>query len=158
MSEEQKINAANAKLPTKTKIAAWWILIVGAVGTTIATLCFMIWCTSMPDSQFTNTCFLPGLVIVAVGILYLLPSVLLLKRKSWAWIFAISVLTLELLFFTVFYTSSLFPCSYCRSPHYEYTPIFIIYFVPLILIIIDRKNYFAMVHQHELSKKDLEST
>jgi len=143
-------NINKAKLPVKTKIAVWWILAVGLIGTIVAVSIFLTWCTDMPDSQFASTCFLPGLAILAAGILYLLPSILLIKRKSWAWTFTISELVIELALFIVFYTSPLFSCLHCRSPHYEYTPILIVYFVPLILLIIDRKKYFEMVHKREL--------
>jgi hypothetical protein len=62
-------------LPIKTKIAAWWILVIGIFGLITSIV------SGLPDTIIFL--FLPSLF------LFCLPSFFLLKRKKWAWWFSI---------------------------------------------------------------------
>ena len=151
MSEEQRANRAEVSLPTKTKIAVWWLSLMG-----MALIIFhfivvsMVWAFPL-DSGPTGKPVNPLLFLLIGSIFYFASGFLLSKRSKRFWIITVSILSL---------------ISICSIGIYIYVAIddalhafgmFLIsafmYLTPLILIILDRKNYFEMVHQRELEKK-----
>jgi hypothetical protein len=143
-----------AKLPTKTKIAVWWIRIIAAlvaIGGLIVLFVSLTTAAPVVKEEGTGTFFFVVVVIVLpIWLLFLLPSIFLASKKPWGWTTSIIMLSLEIL-------GSLGVCIYFATTdglyYLQYTPAIIILLVPLILIIIDRKNYFEMVRQRELEKK-----
>ena len=140
------IDMNKAKLPIKTKIAVWWIRILSIVSF-ISCAGFIIFCFTNPD--FFNGAFY-ALVFLPIWILFLLPSVLLPRKRQWCWKTSLTVLCLEIII--------ILAVCIVGYIHYRYSyivqlmPIVIFYLVPFILIILDRKNYFEMVRQRKLEK------
>jgi hypothetical protein len=140
------------KLPIKTEIAAWWLIVVGLIGTiaTIAAIC--IYCRGC--DEWCIGCVLWAAIVFVIGLLYFLSGMFLARRTMGAWAATILILIIELAAFAYYYGTS-FESIFSPSPsRYPYTPIFFIFLIPLILLILDRKNYFEMVRQRELEKKD----
>ena len=73
--------------------------------------------------------------ILLVGFFYVLNGVILATKKKGAWKVAVALLSLEMVFI-----------SYVFSIYFDYYSIavFFAYLVPLILIILDAKNYWAI--------------
>jgi hypothetical protein len=137
-------------LPIKTRIAVWWIFFVGVVGTIATLIAPQILPHSSDEMEWGMLSALLALVSIAVGFLYIIPSILLRRKKRARWKAAVAILFIGSLSFTgliIFYAAC--PEYY---PWYVFTPAVIIYAVPLILVILDRKNYFEMVRQRELEK------
>ena len=148
MSEEQKID--KTKLPTKTKIAVWWIRIF-SIGIVISCIAQVLLCFTDP-TLFDSAIY--ALVFLPIWILFLLPSILLPRKRRWCWIISIIILSLEIL---IILAVCIFGAIHYRYSYYlELIPIVIFYLVPFILIILDRKNYFEMHRQQELEKKATE--
>ena len=150
MSEEQKAIIAKAKLPTKTRITVWWIRIF-SIGIVISCAAYVLLCFRDPtffDSAIYAVVFLP------IWILFLLPSILLPRKRRWCWTTSIMILCLEII---IILAVCIFGAIHYRYSYYlELIPIVIFYLVPFILIILDRKNYFEMLRQQELEKKATE--
>ena len=142
------MNTPKAKLPTKTKIAAWWIFASG-VAVFIVPLFSL---SSFSDQAERDMTFLPLLLItLCIAFLYSLPGIFLMVRKSWAWNVAIAILTIEV--FSLFiYLHVEINLDMFGGPILFIANILLL--IPFILILLDRKNYFEMVRQRELEKKD----
>jgi hypothetical protein len=135
-----------AKLPTKTRIAVWWIYLFGTTA-----LIF----TLLP--VFLGMLVSPAFCLetIAVAILYFVPAILLFTKNTTAWESAVIILSIEPILIIIF------GVIYCVSKGYAIDGTIIsillltsiIVFLPLILIILDRKNYFEMVRQRESEKK-----
>jgi glucan phosphoethanolaminetransferase (alkaline phosphatase superfamily) len=156
-----------AKLPTKTKVAARWLLVVGVV-LTIWT--FVIWfsvfaidaveSTEGTGSSISSSWFF----IPVVGSIFAICSGISLSKKSeMTWDVAIACLFITMI-------CSLVGCYYYLSSYNGssstiiniltiVTSIFLLVepIVPLILILLDKKNYFEMVRQREFEKKELKA-
>ena len=154
MSEEQRATIAKAKLPTKTKIAVWWIRIIAmlmAIGGLIVLFVSVAKAPPMVKEEGSGILFFVVVaIILPIWLLFLLPSIFLPLRKTWGWITSMTILSLEIL-------SILGVCIYCATTdglyYLQYTPSIILILIPLILILLDRKNYFEMVRRRELEKR-----
>jgi hypothetical protein len=137
---------SKSNLPTKTKIAVWWILIF-SIGIVISCAAYVLLCFKDPtffDSAIYAIVFLP------IWILFLLPSILLPRKRYWCWTTSIIILCLEII---IILAVCIFGAIHYRYSYYlELIPIVVFYLVPFALIILDRKNYFEMVRQRELEK------
>jgi hypothetical protein len=134
------------KLPRKTRIAVWWIRILSIV-TFISCAAFVLFCFTDPD--FFNGAFW-ALVFLPVWILFLLPSILLPRKRWRCWTTSVIALSLEI---TTILAVCIFGAIHYRYSYYlELIPIVIFYLVPFALLILDRKNYFEKVRQRELEK------
>jgi hypothetical protein len=146
-----------AKLPAKTKIAIWWLIVVGIVLTIgLSGLLLLAIIFSIPiDSEPA----VPNLVLYFFlpfcGIFTLISGIFLRKESKQAWKVAAVVLFIAIIY-------SLGICLYIVIHHCDnlsyMIPIVlligsVIYLTPLIIIIVDRKNYFAMLYQRELKKE-----
>ncbi len=128
------------KLPMKTKIAAWWIITAGVVGTIVGGIYHYHWLSEEGPIEEVGS----GIVLEAIfiiGVLYLAPGIFLLMKTKSAWVVAMVLLSLGLIASSIFYTLVLL----LWSP--LYFPIFFLYLVPLILIISDQKNYWKMTYR-----------
>ena len=143
-----------ANFPRKTEIAAWWIVIYGIV-TTIVQISFLSILPAWSDSAEWG----PGRVIftfilLAIGIFYILPIRLLFRKERRAWSLAVLSISIDIL--ALFVTAWIISYFYLDNGHSSVLlliPLWILGLVPLILIILDRKNYFEIVHQREAEKK-----
>jgi hypothetical protein len=135
------------KLPIKTKIAVCWIRISSIV-IVISCAAYVLFCFTDPD--FFSGAFY-ALVFLPIWILFLLPSILLPRKRPWCWTTSIIILFLEI---AIILAVCIFGAIYYRYSYYlELIPIVVFYLVPFALIIMDRKNYFEMVRQREAEKK-----
>ena len=146
MGEEQKVKVSKAKLPMKTKIAVWWTFVLGIVVVIVPLLSFRLF----SDYGERDMMFLPLLLItLCVAFLFSLSGIFLMIRKLWAWNTAVVVLTIEL--FSLFiYLHVEINLDTFGGPVLFIANILLL--VPFILVVLDRKNYFAMLRQRELAK------
>lgn len=140
------------KLPTKTKIAVWWIFIVGVVFVALTAL--FLGCSPEPESR--NNLWIG----IAVGFLYILPGILFYVKNKLAWISAIVIISVDLIFWLIYLVLNAVDNYKAEHPVFKditflIYPILLI-LIPLILLILDQKNYFEMVRQRELEKKGTE--
>jgi hypothetical protein len=134
-------------LPIETKIAAWWLIIIGGIG-----LIFSVWnILSLlviffgeswgQESGWALIGTLSFGVIVLLSIFFLLPGIFLLRKKRWAWWVSIIIYSgISLYLFSVF-----------LSPRFSLTPLnaidfcyLLLFFIPFILLLLDRKNFFKV--------------
>lgn len=135
------------KLPIKTKIAVWWIRI-SSIGIVISCIAQVLLCFTDP-TLFDSAIY--ALVFLPIWILFLLPSILLPRKRRWCWTTSIMILCLEII---IILAVCIFGAIHYRYSYYlELIPIVVFYLVPFALIILDRKNYFEMIRQRELEKK-----
>ena len=146
MSGGQEVNVTKAKLPIKTKIAAWWLIIIGVVLIVIYFLSFGAALINSFDSGETWDVINPTLTLLLGSILYFISGILVLKRSKRARkvsifiLFIVAICSLGSYVYIVIHIgdiSYMMPISLIVG--------FITYLTPLILIIVDRKNYLAMV-------------
>jgi len=138
-------------LPIKTKIAAWWMMIIsGFIIIRGLSWPLRMKGTYIPPSNFYAYIFVLS-VYLPVGLLvFFLPALFLFKRKKWGWYWAIITLFLGMGICTY-----IFPLyeylSYRKGEYYELELIIgsslfiIIAFLPsLILLLLDRKNFWKI--------------
>jgi len=121
-------------LPIKTKIAAWWMIITGGVG-----VCFFIRVLAEPGifggepfGEFFQFLLLIifGPIFIVWGGLFLSGGIFLLKRKRrCGWWLSVIVLSLTVLILIVLWKLVLPP---------------LILIIPLILLLLDRKNFWKI--------------
>jgi len=115
-------------LPIKTKIAAWWMIIIGGI-----LIIFSL--RTLDITYMLGGSFYHNVLLFALGALLLLfPTFLLFSRRKLAWYWAI--ITLSIL--SLFYIYNIFTV--------EPIDILIIFIlaIPLILLLLDRKNFWKI--------------
>ena len=147
-----------AKLPTKTLIAFLWLITIGVLLTSWHMIALILsfsysWAYSLNAGSANESSANFVFILLIGSILYIISGIILSIRSKWAWIIAVSILSAinicSIGIYLYFLSSSIYS-------YYSVIPI-ISYIVPLILIVFDRKNYFAMVRQRELEKKELKA-
>ena len=149
MSEEQKLD--KTKLPTKTLIAALWLAVMGVILTSWhLVLLLMSFGYSFAIGTADERRDYLLLVLLFGSILYTLSGFFLPIRIKWAWIVAVAILCIVLI------------CSlgidiyiFCKGPFWITIGLLLgslIYLTPIILLILDRKNYFEMLRQLDKNK------
>jgi hypothetical protein len=129
------------KIPSKTKIAIWWLFIVG-ITLTVLTITALPWMTDW--SPIGPTMYL---IPIAMGLLAISPAILLLIKNQTAWTFAKVILSILLILLAIFWL--------CGAAITIFGNLLLLsVFIPFLLIILDRKNYFEMVRQRELEKRE----
>ncbi len=143
-----------AKFPRKTEIAAWWMLIYGIVAT-IVQLSFVISLPAWSDAAEWG----PGEVILifillVIGIFYILPIRFLFRKERRAWSLAVLSMSIDVL--ALFIMAWIISAIYLDFGHNSVLlliPLWILGVVPLILIVLDRKNYFNTLRRLESKQK-----
>ena len=146
-------------LPIKTKIAAWWLIVMGIL-LAICNAAFAFLVAAYNFAQSIDAYSGPSLnsfwfLIPMIGSIFAICSGISLSRKSKrAWKVAVIALVIAMICSIGVY---LF-LSIDIYDNYLITTIVLligslIYLTPLTLIVLDRKNYFEMVRQRELKKK-----
>jgi len=131
------------KLPTKTKIAAWWMIIfgiMGIIGTTFGFIGYAIFGRGTAGSG--ETALLALLPVFIVGLPLLILGILISKRKKWAWI-----LTLAIFILLEFCMWALKGCCTVDFLGFQVSlpyNVFLLVLVPFILLLLDRKNFFKI--------------
>jgi hypothetical protein len=134
------------KLPIKTKIAAWWILVIGLFGMITSVI------AGLP--ALIIFLFLPSLFF------FLFPFIFLSKRKKWAWWFSVItqftliispfiplwrfIVVLNLLNFLNKGFYSMLRMLFPLRLGYDFPIISILLVLPFILLLLDRKNFFKV--------------
>jgi len=149
VKEEYKVRRIKATLPLKTKIALWWIFVVGTIMVLLLAFYFRL---VLVPVLFSQEILLVLIVLVA--------GILICGKNKNAWVYTVAMLSIEIIFFLLLliaYTTTARYSYYYHSFSYIYHICCVLHMlIPLIFIILDRKNYFEMVRQLELSKKDNE--
>ena len=149
MSEEQRATIAKAKLPIKTRIAVWWFAawaLAAIPGMLIGLNQYNLGPLAGTAAYGWGIMFMILAFIVA-EILVFLPVIFLGMKRTWSWPLAVALLCVYITIDIVWVLSHLMIVQLLSLiPG-------IILLVPLILIILDRKNYFKIAHQLELEKK-----
>lgn len=144
-----------AKLPTKTKIAAWWLYAVGIVLTIWSSgLLLVALLLSFSTSPETGP-VVPNLILFfflpPCNILIVISGISLINEKR-NWQVATRTLSVSMICLLGVSLYSLVNDVYYQIPFISLLGC-LTCLMPLILILLDRKNYFEMVRQRELEKK-----
>jgi hypothetical protein len=154
-------------LPTKTKIAAWWMIVVGGINIVISFLGIV----TNPGGDWLALLF-PLIILLVAAILFVLGGFYLFRRKKWAWRMCIGILILIIL--VIWSITDLYGyigvsdicesrCMYDVRPignqwiefklnqncinrcEFLITSLFSIPFlVPILLLLLDRKNFWKI--------------
>ena len=133
----------NQKFPTKTKIAAWWMMILGTVG-----LIPLMFLEIISFSKFfigsgaIDIVCLIGILIL-FNLYFFLLGIFLLKRKRWAWkaaIVGIFIYLAVLLFGFFIAQYKWYAIGWYLGTFMPYLMIVI----PLVFLLLDRKNFFEV--------------
>ncbi len=118
-------------LPIKTKIAAWWMIGIGALF-----ICYAIFSLFAPGDQSVN--FLVGMLSFILGVPPLVVGIIFLKTKKklvWFLSFAINLICLLFLLPEI--------VSYMRD-YYWISILLLVLFAPIYLLLSDRKNFWKV--------------
>lgn len=137
-------------LPIKTKIAAWWMILLGG----ILLVVFLLGLISFLRGDFSGgisgvfyAAFLIWILMISgPGMLLFLPGLFLLQRRKWAWKFALIILPIGMIIWLVFGVGWAFVLTTPPVPR-ELVPFVIIDIItlgPLILVFLDRKNFWKI--------------
>jgi peptidoglycan/LPS O-acetylase OafA/YrhL len=144
MSEEQQKNIPKyTPLPDFTVLAVGCIFVCGIPLIIYSIICGIL--TSIgPDAPGW------GLYYIPISVLYIFPGIFLRKGSLLGWMIAVLYMSLYLLGVVIYMVW-----------HLQYHQFFsfvlalcIITAIPLIFTLLDGKNYFAMVRQRKLAKKN----
>jgi hypothetical protein len=126
---------AKVVIPTKSRIAAWWMLIVGGIAGAIGLALFLGLLTGAIKAQdeIGLVIFIFSLVGIAIFIFYFIPGLLVLRGGRRGWIIASAILSLA----TVW---SFSPLIFEHSFGLYLVPL-ITSLVPLILILSDHVSH-----------------
>jgi hypothetical protein len=156
MNEDQKVNTTKAKLPIKTKFAMWWLILFGIA---LTAFYFLFWgYITLLDSADGNTGNNPDkgpLFILFLGsIFYFLSGIFVSRKTKLSWIVGVTFLCIVAICSLGSYIYLVVYRGYDHDAISQFIlcllPLFLL--LPIILIILDRKNYFEMVRQRKLDK------
>ena len=132
----EKMVKAKVVIPTKSRIAAWWMLIVGGAAGAIGLVLFLGALTGAigtQDELGSFFVFIFGLLGIAIFVVYFIPGLLVLKGGRWGWIIASVVLSIAVL--------KALPLIFVNSfSSYSLVPL-ISLLVPLVLILSDHVSH-----------------
>lgn len=133
----------SGRLPIKTKIAVWWIIAAGLLGTIGGIMAFTNhdWKISGDIGDAIASYVVILVVIFLFGFFYVLAGIILAAKKQGAWIAAVIILSFHLIGYII-----LLLLPWILSGGYIAIPICILFvlFVPFVLIILDVKNYWRV--------------
>ena len=125
---------ARETFPIKTKIAAWWMVMIGIICLIIPLIPFPSWRESY-DGAPLGIILIP--LFILIGLLFLWPAAFILKRKKWSWYLEVVILLIILALSTWIYAPEKWIIR-------EFFLIIIIFLPPLILLLLDRKNFWKI--------------
>jgi hypothetical protein len=167
MNEEQKVNNEKAGLPLKTKIAMWWLSILGVAAIIALIIGMIIAAEDLPYQSYsagwaTALLFILPAIIV-IEILIFLPVIFLGKKKGRSWAFAVGLMSVYIIATFIYIIWAVGACLAVNTDHVNYfgqllspgIAVLVVMFVPLFLTIFDKKKYSEIVRQRELTKNDI---
>ena len=135
------------QIPIKTKIAAWWIIPVS-----FFTVAWIIINSAFANAPAEGVNLTFAILVICFAVLCFLCVFGLLRGKKFAW-FAVALASLSISswFFYMFCQFAI--ASYSFYPELvvaiydgsSFLAGFVINFIPFLLLILDRKNYFAAI-------------
>jgi hypothetical protein len=150
MAEEQKSLADKKKLPIRTKIAAW-ILIVIAIIFCLLAIGYFIALGSSSNTDFSMYAPFAAMIGFGIAVVYFLPGILLLKsRNIWGWIPSVVILCAGVLIPFVFLIREFYVyLNWGLTPYLSVRPeclgFSLSFLVPLILVLLDKLSYKFVV-------------
>jgi hypothetical protein len=128
-------------LPTKTKIAAWWMAITFGI-----IIIFCVYILETTGNAWEGALPLVLFYLIPGGLLiFLLPSFFLFKRKKIGWYWAVITLFVTIIFFAYALFRELYKNEYTG---YTWETIILIILTiclpPFILLLLDRKNFWKI--------------
>jgi hypothetical protein len=138
-------------IPLKSKIAAWWMLIVGGISGAIG-LTMILAMLAGESNTYDELDFILfvifGLMGIGLFIVYFIPGLLVLKGGSWGWVVSLVILFLPmatifgLLIKDIFYhySESGFYPGYLGEHSLGFLAL-LPFLVPLTLILLDHTSY-----------------
>jgi hypothetical protein len=142
LSEEQKANRSEVSLPTKTKIAVWWLALCGMAVVLILIIGILTAVEGSNGAAYNLALIILIPAIIVIAILIILPLISLRMKKSWSWAVAVVLLSIYVTGDIIWLLSDLSNAGLLAPG--------IVMLVPLALIILDRKNYSKIVRRREL--------
>lgn len=133
------------KLPLKTKIAVWWLAVCGMAVVLILIIGILTAVEGSYGAAFNLALIIMIPAIVVMTTLIVLPIIALHMKRKWSWLVAVVLLSVYVTGDIIWLLSDLSNADLLAPG--------IIMFVPLLLIILDRRSYFEMVRQRELDNK-----
>ena len=148
-------------LPTKTKIAAWWMIILGGL-----TIIWDIIFIGGFSGELTDILIL--LFYISVFLFFMIPSFFILRRKRIAWWIYMIIISINLIFALICLIKTGFFHRFDSLTLGNFTTLlplylltdkrrffqnfglhvngfeFILYTVPFILLLLDRKNFWKI--------------
>ena len=146
-------------LPIKTKIAAWWMIICGWLIIIFETVIFFPYLSRAPKVTFKEPIrtILPHITAIFLGIFFnIISYYFLLKKRKVGIVISIIILSitsfLALLFPEIHWSEFPIPslnlfCVYCGIFARNFgwrTCLFVPFGIPLILLLLDRKNFWKI--------------
>ena len=135
------------KLPTKTKIAAWWMTILGIIGLIFSVfLIFMLIKETYDNAQIIIIFLL--MFIFPPSLLIFFSGLVLFAKKRWAWwlsVVMIAILMIGLLAY-FFVTEGWFPDFWVIWNLLVLVPL-VLLILPLVLLLLDRKNFWKVIEK-----------
>jgi hypothetical protein len=153
MAEEQGTPAVKEKLPIKTKVAAWVLLVIATIHVFIA-LVFFILMAGSSNEDFSMYAPMPLFIGFGIALFYFLPGILLLKTRSTGpWILSVIILFAGILIPFGISLRNLFdfihfdlPPQYLGGP---YEAVFVGYaisfLIPLLLVLWDKISHKVVI-------------
>jgi hypothetical protein len=150
MEQTTQQSIQKPSLPNKTKMAAWWIIIIGGIWSIYLTWVIglsLIFIPLIPSWGINSGVQIgievmgAALLIPSLFFLIPIPGFFILMRKRWAWWVSIIIYGLiSFYFFSRLFTVTIFLVS-LNAFDYCYLLSFL---VPFILLLLDRKNFFKI--------------
>jgi hypothetical protein len=128
------------KLPTKTKIAAWWMIVISGIGILWGIIKYII-----GEKSFVSEFGMidPSAGGIFLGLIFLICSLFLFKRKKWGWM--LNIIAIGWVAFTISFG---FFVSLFEKESFEFIIILFLFLLavlfPLILLLLDRKNFWKV--------------
>ena len=154
MGEEQRISAAKNTLPIKTMGVAWFRIGVGTL--LIITYLIYSFVVGLQDSSVLSSIIIFLLIFfMPLCLSYLLPGTLLFRKTRGAWTTALVILFIDVggvIVLRLIYSGLYFMFTDNDLTHDQLsncTRVTIVwavtYIIPIIILLIDKKNYFGMM-------------
>ena len=142
MEQIQKENK-NKKLPTKTKVAAWWMIVNGGmiIFLSLIEVIYEIkigaeWrIFTIPLLFFISFCSFIFLIVSARS---------LLKQKEWAWWFSMCFLAIAGIYSLLCFDFTFFFTFFRDRIDFIFFLIFLVSLISFPLLFLDRKNFFEV--------------
>ena len=150
MENNKRENKSRSKFPILTKISIGWLFLAPIIGFTI----YVNYKSSDIGGSLFPEFYFIGIFIALV--LYWLPGIFLTARRRWCWdiaVFLLSTYAIGILIFCIgSYQHFIQFWEIEKDNVLVYASCFGSALLPLILVLLDRRNYFKMIHERALAR------